>query len=250
MPDCVEFQQVTKRYGTSVAVDAVDLRIGVGESVAIVGPSGAGKSTMLRLINTTVAHDAGTVRVLGAGVDNLGGRELVALRRAIATMYQDLHLVGELRVIHNVNAGHLAQWGTWQAMRSLVRPAALEQARCALARVGLEDALWRRTDELSGGERQRVALARLIVAEPALIVADEPTSNLDPARAGDVLALLVSLANASTSVVASVHAFDLARQHFDRLIGLRNGRVLFDLPAGEVTDLHGSVLYDLSTIVP
>ena len=161
-------------------------------------------------------------------------------------MHQGLHLAGELRVIHNVNAGRLGEWSASKAMLSLVCPQGAKDARIALDRFGLGESLWRRTDQLSGGERQRVALARLVVARPDLILADEPTASLDPTRADDVMRLLADLATDTTTVIASVHAFDLARQHFGRLVGLRNGRLQFDLPAADVTDRDGDALYDMA----
>lgn len=246
MDVCVELCGVGQRYASTVALEAIELRITAGERVALVGPSGAGKSTLLNLINTTLRPTLGTVRVLGSDPALLDRRALRALQRRIATMHQGLHLAGELRVIHNVNAGKLGEWSASKAMWSLVRPQGAKDARIALDRFGLGESLWRRTDQLSGGERQRVALARLVVARPDLILADEPTASLDPTRADDVMRLLADLATDTTTVIASVHAFDLARQHFDRLVGLRNGRLQFDLPAADVTDRDGDALYDMA----
>jgi phosphonate transport system ATP-binding protein len=237
---------VSQRYASTVALDTVDLRVTPGERVALVGPSGAGKSTLLNLINATLRPTEGTVSVFDNDPALLDRRALRALRRRIATMHQGLLLAGELRVIHNVNAGRLGDWSPSRALWSLVRPQGADDARLALDRFGLGDSLWRRTDQLSGGERQRVALARLVVARPDLILADEPTASLDPTRADDVMRLLAGLATETTTVIASVHAFDLARQHFDRLVGLRHGRLQFDLPAGDVTDGDGDALYDIA----
>lgn len=246
MDECVDVRNVSQRYALTTALDALSLRVLAGERVALVGPSGAGKSTLLNLINTTLLPMQGSVRVLGGDPARLQRRELRALRRRIATMHQGLHLAGELRVIHNVNAGRLGDWSSSHALWSLVRPQGIDDARRALDRFGLGDSLWRRTDELSGGERQRVALARLVVARPDLILADEPTASLDPTRADDVMGLLAGLATDSTTVIASVHTFDLARRHFDRLIGLRHGRLQFDLAARDVTDSDGQALYAMA----
>ena len=243
---CVDLCGVGQRYASTVALEAIELRITAGERVALVGPSGAGKSTLLNLINTTLRPTVGAVRVLGSDPALLDRRALRALQRRIATMHQGLHLAGELRVIHNVNGGRLGEWSASKAMLSLVRPQGSKDARIALDRFGLGESLWRRTDQLSGGERQRVALARLVVARPDLILADEPTASLDPTRADDVMRLLADLATDTTTVIASVHAFDLARLHFDRLVGLRNGRLQFDLPAADVTDRDGDALYEMA----
>ena len=246
MQAAVDVRGVSQRFASTTALDAISLGVLAGERVALVGPSGAGKSTLLNLINATLRPTEGAVSVLGIDPEPLDRRELRALRRRIAMMHQGLHLAGELRVIHNVNAGRLGDWSSSHALWSLVRPQGIDDARQALDRFGLGDSLWRRTDELSGGERQRVALSRLVVARPDLILADEPTASLDPTRADDVMGLLAGLATDSTTVIASVHAFDLARRHFDRLIGLRHGRLQFDLPAREVTDSDGEALYEMA----
>src|SRR5690606_19041899 len=146
----------------------LDLQVHAGERVALVGPSGAGKSTLLRLCTGAVRPSAGEVEVLGQSLVRGSARAHDAVRRRIGTIHQRLHLVGRLKVVHNVNAGHLGRWNTWQALTSLARPREVEQARAALARTGIADKLHTRTDRLSGGEQQRVALARVLVQDPDL----------------------------------------------------------------------------------
>lgn len=152
--------------------------------------------------------------------------------------------MGALRVVHNVNAGRLHRWSLPRAVLSLAWPRERADVRRQLARVGLAGRLDERTDRLSGGEQQRVALARVLVQDPAAIVADEPVASLDPARAEEVMALLAGLvAERATTLVVSLHAFELALAHCDRVVGLRGGRVLFDLPPGEVTPERAAALY-------
>lgn len=231
-------------YGANRALDGIDLEVRSGERVALVGPSGAGKTTVLNLCNATIAPTIGSVSVLGHDLEAASPTELRALRRRIGTVYQQLHLVGPLRVVHNVNAGRLGSWTTARALRSLVRPVEAAAARQALAQVGIADKIHERTDRLSGGEQQRVALARVLVQRPALILADEPVASLDPARAEEVMDLLGSVVEEGTgTLLVSLHDFDLARRRCDRVVGLRSGRILFDLPAGEVTDDAGTDLY-------
>ena len=225
-------------------LDSIELVVGPGETVALAGPSGAGKSTLLRLcVGSVTANDPETVRILG--VDRAAASERASLRlsRRVAMIHQQLDLVGPLKVVHNVNAGHLGEWGRLRAMRSLLRPVQLEEARRALAAVGIADKLFDRTDRLSGGEQQRVALARVLVQNPDLILADEPVSSLDPARADGVMVLLTEMAAAHRALLVSLHDFDLARRRCDRVVGLRDGRIMFDLPAAEVTDELGRRLY-------
>jgi phosphonate transport system ATP-binding protein len=148
-------------------------------------------------------------------------------------------------VVHNVNAGRLGRWGTARALASLVWPRSLDVVRDALDRVDLGWALHERTERLSGGERQRVAIARLLVQEPELVVADEPVSSLDPVRAAGILGLLGTSPTVSTLVV-SLHQPALAREHCTRVVGLRQGRIVLDRPAADVDDADLNDLYTLA----
>jgi len=249
----VSLRDVRVILGGNVALDGITLDVPAGQRVALVGPSGAGKTTALRLCTGSVAVTSGTVLVLGSDLDAASAPELRAVRRRIGSVYQQLHLVASLRVIHNVNAGRLGAWSRRRALRSLVRPLDIDAARDALARVGIADKLLDRTDQLSGGEQQRVALARVLVQEPDLILADEPVSSLDPARAAEVVDLLVAVASGDEgrgpprTLVVSLHDFELAREKCDRVVGIRSGRVLFDLAAAEVTDEVGADLYRIDS---
>ncbi len=243
----VSLRGVRVAYGPHAALDGFNLDVGAGERVALVGPSGAGKTTALRLCTGAVRPTAGVVEVLGRDLATLTPEELRDVRRRVGTVYQQLNLVGPLRVVHNVNAGRLGSWGRGRALWSLVKPSQVEMARAALAGVGIADKLFERTDRLSGGEQQRVALARVLVQQPALLLADEPVSSLDPARAEEVMDLLVEVAGAtSRTLLVSLHDFDLARRRCDRIVGVKEGRKVFDLPAAEVTDEFGMSLYRIS----
>lgn len=244
-PPCIVIRGATVQYGTVGALRDVDITIRTGERVALVGPSGAGKSTLIALCNASQAPSSGAVELFGSNPEGLSRRSRQSLRRRIGTAHQGSHMPGSLRVVHNVNAGNLGRWSTRRALQSLlVRPSGVDVAVAALDLFGIGHLVWRRTDELSGGERQRVALARLVVQGAQLVLADEPTASLDPGRAAEVVQLLVGLtAGGERTVVVSIHDFDLARDHFDRLIGLRNGEVVFDMPAGSVTDDERLELY-------
>jgi len=240
----VALRLVQVRYGSLLAVDDLTLTVGAGERVALVGPSGAGKSTLLALCTGSVQPTSGTVEVLGEALTARSPRELAAVRRRVGTLHQRLHLVGRLRVVHNVNAGRLGAWPWWKAIVSLVRPLEVAAAQQALARTGIGDLVFARTDELSGGEQQRVALARLLVQDAELVLADEPVSSLDPARAEEVLRLLcATVTDGDRTLLVSLHDVDLALRHCDRVVGVRAGRVLFDLPADEVTEQLRRQLY-------
>jgi phosphonate transport system ATP-binding protein len=224
----------------------VDLEVGPGERVALVGASGAGKSTLLGVANGSVPPTAGTVRVLGADPAALSGRERRRLRARMGTVHQSLELVGQLRVVHNVNAGRLADWSAARAAWSLVRPQGLPEVLTALERVDLTDRAFERTDRLSGGQRQRVAIARLLVQQPDVVLADEPASALDPVLADRALTLLGELAVArGGALVAALHDPGLVRRHCGRVIGLAEGQVVLDRPvaalsAADLAELYGA----------
>lgn len=239
-----ELHTVTKTFGDLAALHDISLRIQTGERVALAGPSGAGKSTLINLLNGTLMPDSGEVHALGHNLAVLSSRQLHDVQRQIGTMYQQFHLVDTLRVVHNVNAGHLGRWSLLKALVSLVWPLEVETAQQALAQVGIPEKLYQRTDELSGGQKQRVALARVLVQKPRAILADEPVSNLDPERSRDIMDLFRDLTEEmETTLVVSLHDIDLALGSCERILGLREGSMLFDAPADAVTSEMIDELY-------
>lgn len=241
-----ELVGVDKHFGHVTALTDVTLRVWPGERVALVGPSGAGKSTLLSLLNGSSLPSRGTVRVLGHDLGRLARPARRRVQRQIGTVYQQFHLVPNLAVVHNVNAGHLGRWPFLKAAFSLIRPLDVAAARDALAQVGLPEKLYERTDTLSGGQQQRVALARVLVQDPVAILADEPVASLDPERGREVLDLMRDLSQRHhKTLVASLHLVEFARSHFDRLVGLRGGRVLFDAAAADVTRDMLDALYHI-----
>ncbi len=226
----------------------VSLSIAAGSSTALVGPSGAGKTTLLRLLNALVRPDDGVVAAGGRDLSRLTPSELRELRSRIGFVHQDLALVPNLRVAQNVVSGRLGRRGFLGALRTLVRPsrADLEQSAALLARVGIGEKLFQRTDTLSGGQRQRVAIARALFQEPAAHLCDEPVSSVDPARARDTVRLLTELARErGLTLIVSLHDVGLAREFFPRLVGLRGGTVRFDRSASELRDGELRELYRL-----
>ncbi|MCP3821700.1 ATP-binding cassette domain-containing protein [Streptomyces sp. A3M-1-3] len=232
-------------YGSHEALRDLDLTVHAGERVAVLGTSGAGKSTLLALLNGSLTPTTGTVEVFGENPALLSASRLRLLQQRIGTVSQHFALIEQVRVLHNVNAGRLGQWSTPRALASLVWPRSLDVVRDALARVDLSWALHERTERLSGGERQRVAIARLLVQEPELVVADEPVSSLDPVRAARTLGLLGTSSHVRTLVV-SLHQPSLAREHCARVVGLRDGRIVLDDPVADVSDAALHDLYALA----
>lgn len=243
-PPVIRLRRAGRRFGSRDAVADIDLTVTAGERVAVLGASGAGKSTLLSMLNGSLPATSGEVEVLGANPAGLPPSRLRALQRRIGTISQRLDLVDQVRVLHNVNAGRLSRWSSVRALTALAWPQADATVIRALDRVGLTWAVHERTERLSGGERQRVAIARLLVQDPELVIADEPVSSLDPTRAAGILELLNAV-RAQVTIMVSLHQPELARRHCTRAIGLRDGRLMFDLPSAR---LDNHVLANLYTL--
>ena len=241
-----ELKNVSLQYGSFPAVRQINLQIEAGERVALVGPSGAGKSTLINLLNGTIRPSSGEVWALGHNLAQLKPRTLRRVQRQIGTIYQQFHLVNNLRVIHNVNAGHLGRWPFPKAVFSLFRPLDVSTATDALAQVGIPEKIYEPTSQLSGGQQQRVAIARVLVQQPQAILADEPIASLDPERSREIMDLLSNLSqNSSKTLVTSLHAINFARSHFERIVGVRQGQILFDTATPDLTESMTSTLYEI-----
>ncbi|HEY0002897.1 MAG TPA: ABC transporter ATP-binding protein [Actinoplanes sp.] len=214
----IELDAVTKTYPGVTALRSVDLVVEYGELVAIVGPSGSGKSTMLHLIGTLDRPSEGRVKIDGHDVATLSDRQLSALRaRRIGFVFQQFHLAPGRDAVTNVADG-LLYTGVPKKEREW-------RAEAALVRVGLGDRLTHRPHQLSGGERQRVAIARAVAGDPAVLLADEPTGNLDSVSGAGVVELLRELNDAGTTVLVITHDHEVA-DSLPRQVPMRDGRVI------------------------
>jgi phosphonate transport system ATP-binding protein len=238
------------------ALKAIDLVLSQGEQVAIIGPSGAGKTTLLHLMACALKPRAGHLLLDGRDPWALRSADLQRLRGQLCLAPQVPPLPARQRVITAVLAGLLPGMGLWQSLGNLLYPRHIELAEAALARFDLAEKLFERVDRLSGGERQRVGLARLAVANAKLLLVDEPLSALDPERARQACASITAVAREQqATLVATLHHVDMALQHFPRLVGLRDGEVVFDLPTVDVTperlkDLYARHLDELTGVAP
>jgi putative ABC transport system ATP-binding protein len=217
----LELSDVVKRYDGGVeALRGVDLTVRDGELCAIVGPSGSGKSTLLHIMGTLERATSGIVRIAGADVANASEGDLAALRaRRIGFVFQQFHLLEADSALENV-AGGLLYTGTAAGERR-------RAAAAALARVGLGQRMRQTAALLSGGERQRVAIARALVSAPAIVLADEPTGNLDTANGREILELLRALNGQGTTVLVITHDREIAGT-LPRRVELRDGRMIHD----------------------
>lgn len=245
----LEIKDLHQSYGaTTPVLRAVSLKIEQGEFVGIIGLSGSGKSTLLRCINRLIDASSGAIMVPRSmvGGDSNNGRadvlklarpELRLLRRKIGMVFQQFNIAKRLSVIENVLSGGL---GYQPALRSTLRIFSAEEQRQALTnlkRVGLLDHAYKRADELSGGEQQRVAIARTLMQQPAIILADEPVSSLDPKLSRVVLDILKRVCKEDgITALVSLHTLELTREYADRVIGLKQGQVFFDGPVRDLTE--------------
>ncbi len=234
--DAVAIDELVVQAHGRTLLQVPRLRIAAGECVALVGPNGAGKSTLLRVLSGFVPPSSGRVRVLGRDLGTpLRGPALRALRSEIGQVMQGLHLVPRLSARENVLIGALARQKGWRSWARLYPPELLAQADAALAAVGLANRADERVDRLSGGERQKVSIARMRLQQARLILADEPTANLDPSAAQQACAWLTGAAAnvPQATLITVVHQAALLPLLAQRVIGLRHGRLVMDRPVGK-----------------
>jgi phosphonate transport system ATP-binding protein len=236
-------------YGARRALDGVSVRVERGEMVALIGPSGSGKSTLLRAVTGLARIDAGAgvVEAFGEPVQAQGRvvGHVRQIRARIGMVFQQFNLVGRLNLFTNVALGMLGRLGFWRGLFGLWPAAEKTAVMAALARVGVADYAGQRAGTLSGGQQQRGAIARALVQQAELILADEPVASLDPVSARKVMELLRALnRDEAITIVVSLHQVDYAMRYCPRVVALKAGRIAYDGPSSGLTheklvDIYG-----------
>jgi phosphonate transport system ATP-binding protein len=215
----------------------IDLVFEGAALTAIIGPSGTGKSTLIRCINRLVEPTSGQILLNGVDLVALRGSGLREARSRIGMVFQEYNLVERLTVMENLLTGVLGRTGAWAAWRRRFEPADLAHAWALLERVGLAEFANARADSLSGGQRQRVGIARAVMQNPSLLLADEPTSSLDPKTSVEIMELLHGVAQREAiPVIVNMHDVELARRYATRIVGMSGGAVVYDGDGSGLTD--------------
>lgn len=241
----LEVKNLTKIYdGGTLALDKVSFTVQPGEFLAIIGLSGSGKSTLLRCINRLIEPTGGQILWNGEDITAASQDEMRHIRRKIGMVFQHFNLVSRSKVITNVLAGRL---GYTNPAMSLVNHFSKEDVKMGLGqleRVGIADQAYKRADELSGGQQQRVGIARAMMQEPEMMLADEPVASLDPVLAHSIMQHLDQINKEDkVMVLCSLHFLDLVHRYADRAIALNDGKLMFDGKPEEINDERFKEIY-------
>ena len=240
----IRFEDVSVTYRGGVqALRGLDLTIGDGEFVVIVGLSGAGKSTLLRALNGLVPATGGSITFGATEVVGASAAELRALRSQIGKIFQTFNLVNRTSVLNNVLMGRLGSVPVWRSTLGLWPADDRERALQALERVGIVEKAYVRASNLSGGQQQRVGIARALVQEPSVMLADEPVASLDPVTSRQVMGDLQRInRDLGITTIVNLHYLDLAQEFGSRLVGLRDGKLVFD---GDIADVDDDTFMEI-----
>jgi phosphonate transport system ATP-binding protein len=244
MAPTVHLKKVSRHWAGQAVIKDIDLRFGAGERVALIGPSGAGKSTLIRLMAGALRPTSGLIEINGRSMADFSWRALQQHRSTCRIIEQQNLLVPQATVHSNVVSGLLSTWPWYKTLHAALAPVEVKRVTALLQSLDMATHQWDKAGELSGGQMQRVAIARALIANPSLLLADEPTASLDPITAKAVTRLIVEQARSRhMSLVFCTHWFDIVRRDCTRVIGLRGGKVLFDCAPVDATDARLAQLY-------
>lgn len=241
----LRIDKLVKEYKRGVPVlEGVSLEIAARGVTAIIGASGTGKSTLIRCVNRLVEPSSGAIHFDGQDITRLSGGALRTVRRRIGMVFQEYNLVERLTVMENLLSGRLGYVSAFKAwLRRFPQPD-IDRAFELLDEVGLSGFAQARADSLSGGQRQRVGIARALMQTPGLLLADEPTSSLDPKTAVEIMELMrAAAAHHRIPILINMHDVELARRFADRVVGLAGGNVVFDGAPSALTDVELKRIY-------
>lgn len=250
MTSALTLSNVSRYFGETKAVDEVSLTVKPGQFVGVIGRSGAGKSTLLRLINRLIDPTQGSITFEGKSITELKGRDLRLWRASCAMIFQQFNLIERMDVLTNVLVGRIAHHGFATSMLCRFTDEERALAIRALDRLDLAPQALQRAGTLSGGQQQRVAIAKALVQNPKMMLADEPIASLDPANATKVMEALRGINREDgITILVNLHTLDTARKYCDRIIAMKDGRVhfdgdAFDLTDSRVRDIYGTASFD------
>ena len=240
----LEVRNLTKVYENgTVALEDVSFEVPDGQFLAVIGLSGSGKSTLLRCINRLIEPTERHILWHGEDITEASQEDLRRFRRRVGMVFQHFNLVHRSKVITNVLAGRLGYTNPALSLLNRFTSADVDTAMRQLDRVGLRPKAYARADELSGGQQQRVGIARALMQEPEMILADEPVASLDPVLAHSIMQYLELINSDSVTVLCSLHFLDLVHKYSDRAIALNEGKLVFDGPPSEIDDDRFKAIY-------
>ena len=233
----LEIKNLTVEYGNFRAIDNISFTVKDGEFVAVIGSSGGGKSSLMKAINLLVKPKSGSIKIDGEEMTELSSRKLRMKRRKIGFVFQDYNLIDRLSVIENVLTGRLGYKSSLKSLLGIFSKEEYENAEKALEKVGLSEKFFVRGDELSGGQKQRVAIAKALVQEPKIILADEPVASLDVNSSKIIMEYFKEINRVQgITVIINIHDVNIALKYADRVIALKKGKIVFDGKGSEITD--------------
>lgn len=241
----LEIKNLTKVYdGGTQALTDVSFSVKPGEFLAVIGLSGSGKSTLLRCINRLIEPTEGQIIWNGEDITAASQDEMLRIRRKIGMIFQHFNLVSRSKVITNVLAGRLGYVNPAMSLLNRFPKSDRDMAIKQMDRVSIADQAYKRADELSGGQQQRVGIARAMVQEPDIILADEPVASLDPVLAHSIMQYLETINQEDgVMVLCSLHFLDLVHRYADRAIALNDGKLMFDGPPHDIDDEKFKEIY-------